>query len=380
MMKIKYVLLILVTILVFSLIATYAIIAAANGFEFWHTMNFSQMNENRLISQGYEKKTFDVSYTNETGSIIELTIDSSSTDVEVEFNDSSEFKVFLQGIYYMKDDRKPLDLIESKENDKLSYELVYDENRIFSFSSIYDATLIVMIPSTYEKRITIHNSSGNIVFQNDNSSNSNITLITTSGNIKTANMNSKDITLGTSSGNIRIEGSLATETFKGYTTSGNVNINMIDADSVRLSASSGEIDLGEISSREVNIESTSGNIDTASVNGEHLTVETSSGTVDLNNITGYADIRSTSGNINVQYQSEVKKGEISSSSGRIIVEIEENQPFTYAFSTSSGSFDSEFESQLTASDQNYKGEVNGGGEVLTLQTSSGNLKLRKMSR
>lgn len=379
-MKTKYVVLMLITVLIFSLMATYAIMVATNGLEFWHTMDFSSVNETQLLNQGYEKRDYDQVYINEIEAVGDFSISSSSTDIEVQFRNGQQFKVYLEGYYYLKNGKVPLELVETLENGRLEYKLLYTNDTLFRFVNSFQAKLIVMIPEDYEGRITISNSSGNTEFLNDNKYNSNIKLSTVSGNIKALKIDANDIVLTTSSGNIKTDDIKNATDFSASAVSGDIEINYLAAEDIDLSSSSGNIEMMVIEGEDIIAESISGDIDVSSILGNTIKVSTSSGSIDMRGVSGTTEIKSVSGDIDIQFESGISSGQIRSSSGRIIAEIDEDESFSYVYSTSSGSFSIEFEGLLTSTDRQYEGDINGGGNMLSFQTSSGNLKIRKTGR
>ncbi|UCF77815.1 MAG: DUF4097 family beta strand repeat protein [Candidatus Eiseniibacteriota bacterium] len=147
----------------------------------------------------------------------------------------------------------------------------------------------------------------------------------------------------------------------------------------------------------------SGNVDLRDV-GEDVNAKTVSGAIRLGKVSGTVNVEAVSGGVELTGLSDAQSANISVHSGDITFEGTLNRDGRYSFRNHSGSitlilpgdtsFDlnvktfsgnltsefkvlSEFEGKLKQPRRDLHGEVNGGGADVTIETFSGNVKLKK---
>jgi hypothetical protein len=159
------------------------------------------------------------------------------------------------------------------------------------------------------------------------------------------------------------------------TGSGNVKVTQVDGD-VRANTGSGDVILENISGN-VNGETGSGNV-TVSMNGNGtVRLGTGSGDVEAKNVHGGLRVHTGSGNVRAT-------GDVTSDwtmetgSGDVSVSLPQTARFELAAETGSGDLHIGREVTVsgTMNPHRMRGKVNGGGPLVQLQTSSGNIELR----
>lgn len=160
------------------------------------------------------------------------------------------------------------------------------------------------------------------------------------------------------------------------TGSGNVQVRHINGD-VRANTGSGDVNLEEIAGN-VNADTGSGNIKVGMAGVGSLRLGTGSGDVIASNIKGGFRARTGSGNITAD-------GDVTSEwaaetgSGDVSITLPQNARFELAASTGSGDLSIGREITMSGGSMDkhrIRGKVNGGGPLVQLQTSSGNIHLK----
>lgn len=127
---------------------------------------------------------------------------------------------------------------------------------------------------------------------------------------------------------------------------------------------------------QVKANTSGGSISVANVQG-NTQLETSGGSVELSNINGQINASTSGGNMRFTLNDPLAdKVEMHTSGGSITVELPEESAFYLRASTSGGRVKSEFPVQGTIKKQRIDGEINGGGHLLELHTSGGNVHIR----
>ncbi|HHP7241597.1 MAG TPA: DUF4097 domain-containing protein [Cyclobacteriaceae bacterium] len=190
--------------------------------------------------------------------------------------------------------------------------------------------------------IVIDNSSGNIELEN--LSGNNIEVDASSGNITANNINN-DISVEASSGNIKL-----------YGAKGNISAN----------ASSGNLSLNDITGN-INAKTSSGNITIRNSKG-NISATNSSGDIKINDTTGSLELETTSGGIKGTGVKITGDSFLSSSSGNISMDVENNpKEYAYDLKTSSGNIKV---GNLSAEDKFIKRTE---GVLIAAKASSGNI-------
>ena len=176
-------------------------------------------------------------------------------------------------------------------------------------------------------------------------------LEVTSGSIY-ARANAKSMTLSSSSGSIELLAEGEAEKIVANTSSGDIQIDVEDAESVRLSATSGSIEATVNRSETFRATSSSG-----SIHAELGEAET-------------AELECTSGRIRVKTDT-LNTLKVRSSSGDVSVSVPKKPGFTAKIATSSGSIDNRL--SLTKQGSDYI--CGDGSGTLDIQTTSGDIRI-----
>lgn len=166
---------------------------------------------------------------------------------------------------------------------------------------------------------------------------------------------------------------------------------------LKVEAVSGDIMLNGVNAAECNLETVSGNVSLTEITASTLTAESVSGDLNMGNGTyGSVDAETVSGKITLEnaenplhsFKAETVSGnvrlwtrrcpplaEIETTSGDAEIIFSEGAGFTLTFRTSSGIFDSQFET--TKNGKTYTAAGEGNGSVL-VNTTSGNVTVRKI--
>ena len=159
------------------------------------------------------------------------------------------------------------------------------------------------------------------------------------------------------------------------TGSGNVKVAQVDGD-VRANTGSGDVILDGISGN-VNGETGSGNV-TVSMNGNGTArLGTGSGDISAKNVRG--GLRAHTGSGNVTADGDVTSDwQVETGSGDVRVSFPQNAKFELNAQTGSGDLNIGREVLMSGNlnKHHVRGKVNGGGPLVQLQTSSGNIDLR----
>lgn len=159
------------------------------------------------------------------------------------------------------------------------------------------------------------------------------------------------------------------------TGSGNVKVSRIEGD-VRASTGSGDIILDGIDGN-VNGETGSGNITLAMTGPGTVRLGTGSGDVTARNVKGGLRVHTGSGNVTADGD-VTSEWSMETGSGDVRVQLPQSAKFDLAAQTGSGDLRINREISMnggTINKHRMRGKVNGGGPLVELQTSSGNIDL-----
>jgi DUF4097 and DUF4098 domain-containing protein YvlB len=159
------------------------------------------------------------------------------------------------------------------------------------------------------------------------------------------------------------------------TGSGNVKAAQVDGD-VRANTGSGDITLEGVNGN-VNGETGSGNIKLSMTGPGTVRLGTGSGDVEANNVHGGLRIHTGSGNIHANGDA-TSDWNMETGSGDVRIQLPQGAKFELAAQTGSGNLhiDREITMSGNFNPHHVRGKVNGGGPLVQLQTSSGNIELR----
>ncbi|MGE5109431.1 MAG: DUF4097 family beta strand repeat-containing protein [Acidobacteriaceae bacterium] len=159
------------------------------------------------------------------------------------------------------------------------------------------------------------------------------------------------------------------------TGSGNVKVSQIDGD-VRANTGSGDVIMQSVNGN-VTGETGSGNV-TLSMSGPgNVRLGTGSGDVEAKNVHGGLRIHTGSGNVHADGD-VTSDWNMETGSGDVSVALPQSAKFELVAQTGSGDLHINREISVSGSfnPHHMRGKVNGGGPLVQLQTSSGNINLR----
>lgn len=169
-----------------------------------------------------------------------------------------------------------------KQNNTLTIEDNYNEFCI-GFCFNINARYEIYLPYTYTKDLNISGISNDIVIEQGDIKLNNLSLKTTSGDIK-INSNAK-------------------------------------AHSITLDTKSGEIKSSHLKANNIKIQSISGDLNLETLISKDIYMHTISGEIEVNNLTGKLDIKTTSGDIEIDHFTIKDNSKISSTSGDIEIKL-----------------------------------------------------------
>ncbi len=158
------------------------------------------------------------------------------------------------------------------------------------------------------------------------------------------------------------------------TGSGNVKVSQIDGE-VRANTGSGDVILNGVSGN-VNGETGSGNVTVTMTGNGTVRLGTGSGDVEAKNVKGGLKIHTGSGNVRADGD-VTADWSMETGSGDVNINLPQSARFELAAQTGSGDLNINREIAMsgTINPHRMRGKVNGGGPLVQLQTSSGNINL-----
>lgn len=186
------------------------------------------------------------------------------------------------------------------------------------------------------------------------------------------------LVVNSSSGNIHID-NLQVKTMESKASSGNQELQRLTGDSYRVQAASGNLKLEDVlATATLDLHTSSGNMTGHNLSGKKVTAEAASGNIKLDGLAGEVNSNTSSGNITLRYSKLDSPSTVSASSGNIDLYLPSDASFQFTHKASSGSFESAFATVYTSESKHlHQGTVGSGGPTLTLETASGNLRMHK---
>ena len=179
-----------------------------------------------------------------------------------------------------------------------------------------------------------------------------------------ANTSGGNMALQNMEGDVRLE-----------TSGGNLSTEGVDG-TVTLNTSGGNITMRTIKGA-VKGETSGGNIRAEHVDGD-VNVQTSGGDVELSSIDGSVHAETSGGGITLRLSGENKGIDVHSSGGDINIYVSESVAANLEASTSGGKVRCELPITVKGdmSDEELRGKINGGGNVIRAETSGGDVKIK----
>lgn len=400
----------LVLWLMVIMLGSFALAAAmqfiAEGAEGFTKPGFGVQSKNAKVID--ETKTLD-----RTG-LENLNIFSTSTDITIIAADDSDIRAHLHG-QIISSNKNYFPTLEAKQNGKNGeIKVTWPEVITVGYMNS-DMHLDLYLPESYQQNLALKVSSAEILFEELTLKNFNctstsgdvtgklavtentvfktssgrynvnvqaqngFTMESTSGDFKSDRIEAGKFTRITSSGSTVLE-SLNCTDFNYESTSGDLKVKQIRAVNSKINASSGKLALTGENTGKAEIKSTSGDITWEGLNAKEAAVETSTGRTIITGLTGSLEMKSTSGDADIQFSRLEGEAALNSSSGRISLKLPEGSEFALNCSTSSGTIhvnDFELVVQGKVSEDNLKGTVGNAAHTVELKTTSGDIYISK---
>ncbi|MBN1298337.1 MAG: DUF4097 family beta strand repeat protein [Actinobacteria bacterium] len=150
-------------------------------------------------------------------------------------------------------------------------------------------------------------------------------------------------------------------------------LGQISADTI-----SGDLVIRRFDLSQFDFKSVSGNLRAEAVNAGSVNIETASGNMDLTDIKGQINANNISGELKAKLNSLQGNINIKTVSGKIDIELPRESEFEFVFESLSGNIKNEFPADIKFVDnRRIEGNVGKGINMISLNTSSGNISIEK---
>lgn len=342
----------------------------------------------RPIEESKQSKSFTVT----KGGLLEMSV--SGGDIKLSTWDKDEVLVVVDGID--EEDMDDLKMSQSGNTVRVDYRPRWNQ-------SSGDAVFKISMPVQFDA--DVRTSGGNVELRG--TMKGKLTGSTSGGDIRTANIDGTtylktsggDIWLGTvsaeaevktSGGDIKVE--KVGKSLKASTSGGDVEVGDVGGDAV-LSTSGGEVKVGKVTGS-ATLRTAGGDIELKSASGT-VEAKTAGGNIRLENITGSIVAKTAGGDVSAELIPSGKgKSELHSAGGNIVLFLPSNAKATidatirirgrWKYRKDEYQIRSDFKEQQSTQDDREQEihatyELNGGGDTIVLETSEGNIDIRKMS-
>ncbi|MGA7160082.1 MAG: DUF4097 family beta strand repeat-containing protein [Bacteroidota bacterium] len=183
------------------------------------------------------------------------------------------------------------------------------------------------------------------------------------------------IKANTSGGNMSLRNLVGDVRFE--TSGGNLSIEAVDG-TVDINTSGGNIDAKDIKGSLKGVTS-GGNVHAENIAGD-VNVETSGGEIDLSPVNGNVHAETSGGGVTLKMTGENKGIDIHSSGGDINIFVSDSIAANLEASTSGGKVRCELPITVKGdmSDEELRGKINGGGNIIRAETSGGDVRIRSL--
>lgn len=158
-------------------------------------------------------------------------------------------------------------------------------------------------------------------------------------------------------------------------TSGEIKCTGGDINQLTINSLSGDIETYNVITKSSTLSSTSGKIYSSNLNSLNTQVKTTSGDIDIIGNIGDASINTSSGEISLNLSSLNKNLDISTSSGEVELDIPSNENYKLNFTTSSGDLGGSFGNVNIESGRTYSVTNGDGSNSINVKTTSGDLDI-----
>jgi len=265
-------------------------------------------------------------------------------------------------------------LIQERRGRTLTIRLYPDKQTFFGLTQSGTAHFNGTLPASFNGEVRAVTSSGDMTARDF--SLGILELDSSSGNMTVEGVESTRISLELSSGNLNGNRLTAAEGLNIRSSSGKITLGSASAgENLVVKASSGSITADSLRGEEVLLDSSSGRIHVEHLEAGETGIRTSSD-VTIENGRGAMNIRGSSSDIDVTLTALDGPVDMDVSSGEISLSLPEGSAFDVSIETSSGRIRNDFPILSTFVDRDrIEGTVNGGGPLLKLETSSGDITL-----
>ena len=278
-----------------------------------------------------------------------LTLDADVGDIEV--TSGSGNTVTVDVTQSARSNRYMDITAEQQQNDVVVRGKFEDSSRWFRWSNV-DAKFIVSVPSRYNVQL---GTSGGDIRVADLQGQARVK--TSGGGIKLGNIDGP-VTAHTSGGDISIAGSRG---------------------EVDLHTSGGGIDIGNVAGN-IRAKTSGGSVEVKHAGGD-LFIRSSGGGIEIGEANGTVDAETSGGSIRARLASQPRSdSRLSTSGGGITVSLAPNVSVDVDAHTSGGDVETDVPVTLLGrqNESAIEGKINGGGPKLTLRSSGGDIRIRKL--
>lgn len=310
--------------------------AAASCFIFFAQYG-NDFNAETLFSDNIKNGTkVDVEKTEALQGLERIAAETTSEDIRIIPSESGDVKVHLYGTYLASDKSVKPTLVVERSGDSLKIKV--DWNRHTMLLRFQDnLKLDVYIPTQYAAQLEVQSTSGEIA--------------------------AEGFTLNS---------------FKAKATSGNLEVNRMNAGTAEIATTSGNTKLSGTYDR-FSYQSTSGSLTATDFVSRTSTLESTSGEIEVTGKPGDLKANSSSGKVNLEYEEYNNRVEVTTTSGEVGIRLPENAGFSLDFSSNSGNAECSF--PITTSDNpdgnRLKGTVGSGAGSILVRTTSGEFSIGK---
>lgn len=323
----KKAVLVLLVVMVASAVLAGILFVAQYGSAGFSIFNSDASSKNNID----EEKTF------ASDGIRTLTVKSTSENINIISDDSSEIRAHLYGSYASSDKTLKPKLVVEKDGDNLVVS-IDNKSGIMLLQFTCDLKLDIYVPKAYDKELDITSTSGE-VSSDDALKLDRVQIKTTSGEIAVKSMDAAKAVLNSTSGEIYAEGIF------------------------------GDLD----------IDSTSGTIVSQNLTAASGKINSTSGEIKLKGSIDGIVAGSTSGTIIIDTDRLTKDMAVSTTSGEIVVKLPADANFKLAAKSLSGEIDCAFPITVTGNKKpnNLEGSVGTGNCSVSLSSTSGSINITK---
>ncbi|MGA7160730.1 MAG: hypothetical protein WBZ48_06990 [Bacteroidota bacterium] len=340
----------------------------------------------RDSEEGKDSKTFNVAKG------VQLEVNVSGGDIQLNTWEKDEVNVVVDGID--EEDMQYVKITQSGNTVRVEYRP--------RWNSSGDVLFKISLPAQFDG--DVHTSGGNIEVRG--TMKGKLSGSTSGGDIRTGDIEGTmemktsggNIDLGsvsgeaevkTSGGDIKVE--KVGKSLKASTSGGDVEVGDVGGDAV-LSSSGGEVKVGKVSGS-ATLKTAGGDIELRSASGT-VEAKTAGGNIRLENITGSIDAKTAGGDVKAELIPSGKgPSELRSSGGNVILSIPSTAKATieatielrdgWGHRQDKYDIHSDFKEELKTIDKGEQEihavyQLNGGGDSITLETTNGNIEIRKL--